>query len=110
MRPECGRPFVPAGGLGLLIYPDHRLGSQLVIKLMERFPLIITLGGMLLGWIAGGMLVPALANPTSGGGCSSAVDGVTGRSDRCREVPGAVWWHTAGFAGGQDHSWLAAPV
>ena len=40
-------------------------GSQLVIKLMERFPMIITLGGMLLGWIAGGMLVtdPVFANP-----------------------------------------------
>ena len=32
-------------------------GSQLVIKLMDRFPLIITLGGMLLGWIAGTMLI-----------------------------------------------------
>ena len=40
-------------------------GSQLVIKLMDRFPSIITLGGMLLGWIAGTMLVsdPALARP-----------------------------------------------
>ena len=39
-------------------------GSQLVIKLMARFPIIITAGGMLLGWIAGTMLVsdPALAN------------------------------------------------
>ncbi len=38
-------------------------GSQLVIKLMDRFPMIITGGGMLLGWIAGTMLVsdPALA-------------------------------------------------
>jgi YjbE family integral membrane protein len=38
-------------------------GSQLVLKLMDRFPLIITLGGMLLGWIAGTMAVtdPALA-------------------------------------------------
>ena len=37
----------------------------MVITLMERFPVIITLGGMLLGWIAGGMLVsdPAVANP-----------------------------------------------
>ena len=37
-------------------------GSQLVIKLMDRFPLVITLGGMLLGWIAGSMAVtdPAL--------------------------------------------------
>ncbi|MBT9442316.1 MAG: TerC family protein [Acidovorax sp.] len=52
--------------LGLLIsIPIIVWGSQLVIKLMERFPVIITLGGMLLGWIAGGMLVtdPALANP-----------------------------------------------
>ena len=30
-------------------------GSQLVLKLMDRFPLIITVGGMLLGWIAGTM-------------------------------------------------------
>jgi len=32
-------------------------GSQIVLKLMERFPLIITLGGMLLGYIAGDMIV-----------------------------------------------------
>jgi len=31
-------------------------GSQLVLKLMDRFPLIITVGGMLLGWIAGTMV------------------------------------------------------
>ena len=31
-------------------------GSQIVLKLMDRFPVIILLGGMLLGWIAGGML------------------------------------------------------
>lgn len=52
--------------LGLLIsIPIIVWGSQLVIKLMERFPMIITLGGMLLGWIAGTMLVsdPALARP-----------------------------------------------
>ena len=40
-------------------------GSQIVIKLMDRFPMIITAGGMLLGWIAGTMAVtdPALVNP-----------------------------------------------
>ena len=32
-------------------------GSQLVIKLMDRFPVIIMAGGMLLGWIAGTMAV-----------------------------------------------------
>jgi YjbE family integral membrane protein len=31
-------------------------GSKLVLKLMDRFPLVITLGGALLGWIAGEML------------------------------------------------------
>jgi YjbE family integral membrane protein len=30
-------------------------GSQIVLKLMDKFPIIITLGGMLLGWIAGQM-------------------------------------------------------
>jgi YjbE family integral membrane protein len=48
---------------GLLVsIPIIIWGSQLVIKLMDRFPIIITLGGMLLGWIAGQMIVtdPAL--------------------------------------------------
>lgn len=31
-------------------------GSQIVLKLMDRFPIIIVLGGMLLGWIAGQMM------------------------------------------------------
>lgn len=37
-------------------------GSQFVMRLMDRFPAIITLGGMLLGWIAGTMAMsdPAL--------------------------------------------------
>ncbi|RZM04473.1 MAG: TerC family protein [Variovorax sp.] len=43
---------------GLLVsIPIIVWGSQLVIKLMDKFPLIITLGGMLLGWIAGTMLI-----------------------------------------------------
>ncbi|MBP8271580.1 MAG: TerC family protein [Sphaerotilus sp.] len=56
---------------GLLVsIPIIVWGSQLVIKLMDRFPLVITIGGMLLGWIAGTMAVtdPAivgwLANAT----------------------------------------------
>lgn len=32
-------------------------GSTLVLKLIDRFPIVITLGAALLGWIAGGMLV-----------------------------------------------------
>ncbi|MEN9544998.1 MAG: hypothetical protein RLZZ598_1831, partial [Pseudomonadota bacterium] len=49
---------------GLLVsIPIIVWGSQLVIKLMDRFPRIITVGAMLLGWIAGTMAVtdPALA-------------------------------------------------
>ena len=58
-------------GMALVIFgvlvsiPIIVWGSQMVIKLMDRFPVIITAGGMLLGWIAGTMVVtdPALVNP-----------------------------------------------
>jgi len=32
-------------------------GSKIVLRLMDRFPMVITLGAALLGWIAGGMAV-----------------------------------------------------
>lgn len=42
---------------GLLVsIPIIVAGSQIVLKLMDRFPVIITAGGMLLGWIAGQMI------------------------------------------------------
>jgi YjbE family integral membrane protein len=50
---------------GLLVsIPIIVWGSTLVIKLMDRFPFIITAGGMLLGWIAGTMAVtdPAIVS------------------------------------------------
>jgi YjbE family integral membrane protein len=31
-------------------------GSQLVLKLMDSYPIVITIGGGLLGWIGGGMI------------------------------------------------------
>ncbi|WP_118180972.1 TerC family protein [Paraburkholderia phosphatilytica] len=53
--------------------PEHRLalvifgllvsiplivwGSQLVLKLLDRFPVVITFGAALLGWIAGGLII-----------------------------------------------------
>jgi YjbE family integral membrane protein len=49
---------------GLLVsIPIIVAGSQMVMKLMDRFPAVVTLGGMLLGWIAGSMAVsdPAIA-------------------------------------------------
>lgn len=45
----------------LLSIPIIMLGSQLVIKLMDRFPIVIVAGGALLGWIAGGMVVSDVA-------------------------------------------------
>jgi YjbE family integral membrane protein len=58
-------------GMALVIFgvlvsiPIIVWGSQLVIKLMDRYPIIITFGAMLLGWIAGTMTVtdPVLVNP-----------------------------------------------
>ena len=40
-------------------------GSKLVLTLMDRFPIVITAGGALLGWIGGGMLVTDPALPTA---------------------------------------------
>jgi YjbE family integral membrane protein len=49
---------MPLVVLGLMVsIPIIVGGSQIVIKLMDRLPIIITLGGMLLGWIAGTMAV-----------------------------------------------------
>ena len=50
------RHQLPLVIFGLLVsIPIIIGGSQLVLKLMDRFPMIITFGGMLLGWIAGTM-------------------------------------------------------
>ena len=47
---------------GLLVsIPIIVWGSQIVLKLMERYPFIITLGAMLLGWIAGQMAYTDIA-------------------------------------------------
>lgn len=84
--------------LGLLIsIPIIVWGSQLVIKLMERFPLIITAGGMLLGWIAGGMLVtdPVFMNPDKWQWAPKL--GTLG-SDGLPEISRTLYWvaHVAG--------------
>lgn len=43
---------------GLLIsIPLIVWGSQLVLKLLDRFPVIVSFGAALLGWIAGGLIV-----------------------------------------------------
>lgn len=51
-----GSHQMPLVIFGLLVsIPIIIGGSQLVLRLMDRFPFIITAGGMLLGWIAGTM-------------------------------------------------------
>jgi len=53
----------PGHQLGLVVFglivsvPIIIWGSTLVLKLIDRFPLTVTFGAALLGWIAGGMLV-----------------------------------------------------
>ena len=53
----------PDHQLGLVIFgllvsiPLIVWGSTLVLKLIERYPLVVTAGGALLGWIAGGMMI-----------------------------------------------------
>ena len=53
--PPLARLILVVVGLGLSI-PIVIFGSGIVLKLMKRFPMIITLGAMLIGWIAGEML------------------------------------------------------
>lgn len=54
---SAGQHQLPLVIFGLLVsIPIIVAGSQLVLKLMDRFPIIITLGAMLLGWIAGQMI------------------------------------------------------
>jgi len=55
---------VPLLVFGLVIsIPLIIFGSTLILKLMDRFPIIITLGAGLLGWVAGEMAMtdPAIA-------------------------------------------------
>ncbi|HQR11795.1 MAG TPA: TerC family protein [Casimicrobiaceae bacterium] len=53
---------VPLLVFGLVVsIPLVIAGSQVILKLIERFPLIILAGGGLLGWIAGKMLVEDVA-------------------------------------------------
>ncbi len=53
----------PGHQLGLIVFgllvsvPFIVFGSQIILRLLDRFPIIIMLGGGLLGWIAGGLMV-----------------------------------------------------
>ena len=53
----------PDHQLGLVIFgllvsiPLIVWGSQIVLRLIDRFPVVVLAGGALLGWIAGGMMI-----------------------------------------------------
>ncbi|HRA79621.1 MAG TPA: TerC family protein, partial [Burkholderiaceae bacterium] len=77
----------PDHQMGLVIFglivsiPLIVWGSTLVLRLLERYPLVITLGGALLGWIAGGMMitdivtVDAIGEPSAGLRYAAAIAG-----------------------------------
>jgi YjbE family integral membrane protein len=70
---------MPLVVFGLLVsIPIIVWGSQFVIRLMDRFPVVITVGGMLLGWIAGTMAVgdPAVADVIPQAGPGEAIASV----------------------------------
>ncbi|MDE2369825.1 MAG: TerC family protein [Burkholderiales bacterium] len=58
--PEASRLLLLLIGLGLSI-PFIIFGSQLLLRLMHRYPFIVTLGAALLGYIAGQMFVDDVA-------------------------------------------------
>jgi YjbE family integral membrane protein len=58
---------------GLLVsVPFIVFGAQLILRLLDRFPIIVTAGAALLGWIAGGLIVgdPVVASTLPHGGAA----------------------------------------
>ncbi|ERT60760.1 integral membrane protein, YjbE family [Megasphaera vaginalis (ex Srinivasan et al. 2021)] len=61
------------GYLGLLLFgmlvsvPIIVYGSTVVIRIMTRFPALIYVGGLILGWAAGGMVATDLSLPFASG-------------------------------------------
>jgi YjbE family integral membrane protein len=53
----------PSQRTGLIVFgllvsvPFIVFGAQIILKLLDRFPVIVTAGAALLGWIAGGLIV-----------------------------------------------------
>jgi YjbE family integral membrane protein len=79
---------------GLLVsVPIIVWGSKLVIHLMEKFPWVVTVGAMLLGWIAGTM---AVSDPAVLGSYVPVMP-----PDKPGDLPEAarVWHYGAGIAG-----------
>jgi YjbE family integral membrane protein len=80
--PPASRTLLLVLGLGLSI-PLIIFGSQVLMKVMERAPIIITLGAALLGFVAGEMLVHDAA-------LEPFFQGLGGATTTVVEVAGAV--------------------
>ena len=91
---------VPLLVFGLVIsIPLIIFGSAIILKLMTRFPVIITLGAALLGWVAGEMAItdPSIASFTANQhalhyvvpALSAALVVVVGKFLESRQVPDA---------------------
>ncbi|MGX5659310.1 TerC family protein [Castellaniella ginsengisoli] len=67
----------------MLSVPIIVWGSTLVLKLIDQYPLVVTLGAGLLGWIAGGMLITDTA-------LAGWLDNVQGPVRLIAEIAGAL--------------------
>ncbi|WP_322999766.1 TerC family protein [Castellaniella sp.] len=82
----------------LLSVPIIIWGSTLVLKLIDRFPLLVTFGAGLLGWIAGGMLVTDIALDPWLGQTDVPVRLIAEIAGAALVVAVGLWWsrrHTA---------------
>ncbi|GGX84625.1 TerC family protein [Vogesella alkaliphila] len=109
------------GNLGMVVFgivisiPIIVWGSKFVLKLMDRFPIVITFGAALLGWIAGDMVTgdvavkPYLADAPSWLHYVNAAVGatfvvVTGKFLASRKTTAAAPLHEIPLAANKDHS------
>jgi YjbE family integral membrane protein len=67
-------------------------GSTLLLKVMERFPIIITLGAALLGYLAGEMLLTDPAVTARFGEQSETAVNVAGAIGAAIVVAAGLWW------------------
>ncbi|KMJ53657.1 integral membrane protein [Vogesella sp. EB] len=109
------------GNLGMVVFgivisiPIIVWGSKFVLKLMDRFPIVITFGAALLGWIAGDMVIgdvvvkPYLVDAPSWLHYVSAASGailvvLTGKILASRKTAAAAPLHEIPLAANKDHS------
>jgi len=96
---------------GLLIsIPIIVWGSQLVIRLMERFPIVITFGAALLGWIAADMAMTDPAFQEWGGAAPAWLKHAAPPAGALLVVAAGRWLaHREAARGGASSTSLGAP-